>query len=88
MVVTSEKWHGGGGAGGSWWNYVIVSYKSTAYIFFNSFKVHLFILRESVCAHKQGKDRERGRERISSRLSAISMEPNVGLDPMNCEMMA
>ena len=34
-----------------------------------------------------GRGRERGRERISSRLRAVSSEPDVGLDLMNCEMM-
>ena len=31
--------------------------------------------------------RERGRERIPSRLHAVSAEPNVGLEPMNREIM-
>ena len=44
-----------------------------------------FILRER--AWKQGRGRERGRKRIPSRLHAVSAEPNVGLDPMNCEIM-
>ena len=30
---------------------------------------------------------ERGRERIQSRLHAVSSEPNVGLDLTNCEIM-
>ena len=30
---------------------------------------------------------ERGRERIPSRLLTVSMEPNVGHDLMNCEIM-
>ena len=56
--------------------------KSVIIIFF---KVYLFILRE----RQQGRDRERerGRERIPSRLHAVSMEPNSGLDPTNEEMM-
>ena len=32
--------------------------------------------------------RERLGERIPSRLPAVSPEPNVGLDPTNCEIMA
>ena len=31
---------------------------------------------------------ERDRERIPSRLHAVSTEPNTGLDPTNCAMMA
>ena len=31
--------------------------------------------------------RQRGRERIPSRLCAVSMEPNSGLDPMNLEIV-
>ena len=34
-----------------------------------------------------GTQRERGRERIPSRLHAVSTEPNTGLDPMNHEIM-
>ena len=37
--------------------------------------------------HEQGRDRKRGVERISSRLRAISAEPDVGLDPKNCEIV-
>ena len=35
----------------------------------------------------QGRDRERGRERISNRLSTVSAKPSVGLKLMNCEIM-
>ena len=31
--------------------------------------------------------RERERKRIPSRLCTVSTEPNVGLNPMNCEIM-
>ena len=34
-----------------------------------------------------GRDRERGRERIPSRLCAVGMEPNLGLDLRNSEIM-
>ena len=34
-----------------------------------------------------GAERERGRERIPSRFLAISAEPDVGLKPMNREIM-
>ena len=32
-------------------------------------------------------ERERGRERIASRLHAISKKPDAGLDPTKCEIM-
>ena len=35
----------------------------------------------------QGRGRERGRERIPSRHCTVSAEPNVGLEPMNGEVM-
>ena len=41
--------------------------------------------RDSERAGKGQKERER--ERIPSRLHAVSMEPDVGLEPMNCEIM-
>ena len=44
-----------------------------------SFKVYLFILRD------RGRGRER--ERISSRLHTVSIEPDVGLEPTNFEIM-
>ena len=34
-----------------------------------------------------GRDRGRGRERILSRLCAVSKEPDMGLDPVNREIM-
>ena len=33
------------------------------------------------------RERERGRERIPSRLCTVILEPDVRLDPMNCEIM-
>ena len=36
---------------------------------------------------KQGKGRERGRERIPSKLHVVSAEFKVGLDPVNHEIM-
>ena len=50
--------------------------------FFNFLK---FILRETEC--KQGRGRERRRQRIPSRLRAVSVEPDQGLGPRNCEIM-
>ena len=37
--------------------------------------------------HEQGRDRERERERIPSRIHAVSSEPDMGLEPMKCEIM-
>ena len=37
--------------------------------------------------HKQGRGRERGRERIPSRLLTLSAEPDSGFDPMNLEIL-
>ena len=34
--------------------------------------------------HKSGRGRERGKEKIPSRLLAVSMELNAGLDLRNC----
>ena len=42
-------------------------------------------LRESECTHDWGGGRER--ERIPSRLRTVSIEPDSGLDLMNCEIM-
>ena len=38
-------------------------------------------------AHMSGGGAERGRERISSRLHAVSLEPDARLELMNCEIM-
>ena len=36
---------------------------------------------------EQGRGKERGRERIPSRLHAVSTEPNVGLQLKNCRIV-
>ena len=36
---------------------------------------------------KKGGGADRGRERISRRLSTVSMESDAGLEPTNCEIM-
>ena len=43
--------------------------------------------RERERESKSWRDRESGRERIPSRLYTDSMEPDVGLEPMNREIM-
>ena len=48
----------------------------------------MFIYVERESLHKQEGGRERRRERIPSRLRAVSTEPNVGLDLMNREVMS
>ena len=49
-----------------------------------------FIYSESVCvcsrAHVSWGEKQE-RERIPSRLHAVSIEPGTGLDPVNCEIM-
>ena len=53
------------------------------------FPLSLFVYfeREKECMHELWKGRERGRQRILSRLRTVSMEPNAGLDFMNNEIM-
>ena len=43
--------------------------------------------RERESLHTQGKGRERGRQRIPSRLCAVSIEPDTGLELTNREIM-
>ena len=51
-----------------------------------SFKFYVF-LRETETAQVGEGQRERGKERLPSRLHAASTEPNAGLELMNCEIM-
>ena len=56
--------------------------RDKSFIFFNGY---LFILRER--EHASGsRGRERGRERIPSRLHAVSIEPGAGLELINREI--
>ena len=55
--------------------------------FFKSLFIYLFILRERARAREPGRGRERERERIPSRLCAGNTEPDMGLKPMNFEIM-
>ena len=50
-------------------------------ITFELLKICLFRLRQSEC--EQGRDSERGRERIPCKLCAVSTELDAGLDPTN-----
>ena len=44
--------------------------------------------RESVCEERRGREREGDPEsEAGSLLPAVSTEPNVGPEPMNCEIM-
>ena len=36
---------------------------------------------------ERGKERERERKRIPSRLLTVGVDPNAGLHPTNCEIM-
>ena len=49
--------------------------------------IYYFFERERERASAGEEQREKGRERIPSRLCAVSVEPEVGLDPMNCEIV-
>ena len=44
-------------------------------------------MREREHESRQGRDRERETERTPSRLRAVSTQPDVGLELMNCEIM-
>ena len=44
-------------------------------------------MRERARAREWGRDRERGRERFTSRLLAVTTEPNPRLEPTNREIM-
>ena len=66
---------------------------SNMILFFNFFKLKkilsLFIYfeREQASMRGEAAERERGRERIPSRLHTVSAEPDMGLEFMNCEIM-
>ena len=44
-------------------------------------------MRDRGLESEEGRGRERGRERIPPRLSAVSMEPKAGLRPTNREIV-
>ena len=48
--------------------------------------VGLVYFESVVYVHEQGRGRERRRERIPSRLCAVSVEPDLGLEPTNHEI--
>ena len=56
------------------------------YTYFFS-KVYLFVLRETETVGVGEGQRERGRERIPSRLHTTSTEPDVGFELTNREIM-
>ena len=49
------------------------------------FFLSLFVFESE---HEQGRDKERGRKRITSGVLTVSAEPDAGPDPSNCEIMA
>ena len=57
---------------------------NSAIIFFN---VYLFLRDRDRAQERKGRERERGRHRIQSRFQDVSTEPNLGLKPMNHEIM-
>ena len=57
------------------------------FIFFNFFNVYLF-LRERKSVSGGGAETEGDTEsEAGSRIQAVSTEPDVGLEPTNCEIM-
>ena len=54
-----------------------------AFFFFLS----LLIYFERKSENKRGRGREKGKERIPSRLHAVGIEPKAGLELTNCEIM-
>ena len=50
------------------------------------FVLGLFIYSERQREDKWGRGRERGRERLPNTLPTASAEPDVGLEPTNCEI--
>ena len=56
----------------------------TTYISFFSLS---FFFRARKTEHEPGRGRERGKDRIPSRLHTISAEPHTGLEPTNREIM-
>ena len=51
------------------------------------FFLSLLIYFERKSENKRGRGREKGKERIPSRLHAVSIEPKAGLELTNCEIM-
>ena len=51
------------------------------------FKILKIIFLMFILEIEQGRGKERGRERIPSRLHAVSTEPNVGLQLKNCRIV-
>ena len=47
----------------------------------------MFIWRKKASVGWAERDRQTERQKIPSKLYAVSAEPNSGLDPMNCEVM-
>ena len=58
------------------------------YLAISLFFLSLFIYFKRECARACGEDTEREKERISSRLNAISAEPHVGFSLMNHEILS
>ena len=51
------------------------------------FKKSYYLFGERERENEWGRNRERGRERIPSRLQVVRTEPDVGLDLMNREIV-
>ena len=54
---------------------------------FSIFFKFIYFERDREHEHEKKRGRERGREKIPTRIHAVSPEPNLGLNPMNHEIM-
>ena len=69
-----------------WWISFFLENSLTRNSFFKFFNVY-FWERAHAHLHVQGTGRDRGRQRIQSRLCADSRKPNAELEPTNCEVI-
>ena len=75
------------------WGFLLREFLSYERNFLNSYWITQLIFlmfifeREREREHEQGKSRERGTQRIWSRLCTISAKPNGELEPTDCEIM-
>ena len=67
---------------------LIVSFSECSYCLTADFSYLLtYFVTEREREHKQGEGQRERKERIPSKLPPVSTEPNMGLNPMNHELM-